>query len=135
MKIAILAFVVATVFGTFHPAQAAEKNDSMMKQIYDSARNNSGLIKFCADKGYLKEDSTDNVNKLAIILYKMPGDFDKSDGNRNEALGRKGEVLVDGKFRSLESNLPSNLTLEEWCGLADQHMREGLKHFESPLVS
>ncbi len=131
MKITILIIAVATIFGTFHPAQAAGKDDVMMKQIYDTARNNLGLIQYCADKEFLKEDSTENANKMAIVLYKMPGDFDKSDGIKNQALGRKGVVLVNGEFITLESNLPSKLSLRQWCELADQHMREGLKHFET----
>ncbi|WP_228759312.1 hypothetical protein [Pseudomonas neuropathica] len=57
----------------------------------------------------------------------IPGQMDKSDGDKNEAHGRKGEVLDDGQYKTLEANLPPSLTLKQWCEQADQGMRQGLE--------
>lgn len=89
----------------------------------------SGLIKHCVDKGYLKADSTENANKMVAFVANMPGKFDKADGDKNESFGRKGDVLADGQYKSLEGNLPPDLSLKQWCEQADQGMREGLKQF------
>ncbi|MFJ2465255.1 hypothetical protein [Pseudomonas sp. NPDC087615] len=87
----------------------------------------SGLINNCVDKGFLKADSTVNANKMVAFVAGIPGAMDKSDGDKNEAHGRKGEVLANGEYKNLESSLPPNLTLKQWCEQADQGMRQGLK--------
>lgn len=52
---------------------------------------------------------------------------DKSDGDKIEAQGRKGEMFMNGEYQKLEGNLPPTLSLKQWCEQADQGMRNGLK--------
>ncbi|PMQ08986.1 hypothetical protein PseAD21_22470 [Pseudomonas sp. AD21] len=127
MKIASLILAMAAAFGTCSLAHAEGQDAATLKGVYDNGRNMSGLIKSCVDKGILKADSAENANKMVAFVGNMPGDFDKRDGDRNEEFGRKGEALVNGEYKSLESNLPPSLTLKQWCEQADQGMRQGLK--------
>ncbi|WP_339466078.1 hypothetical protein [Pseudomonas sp. EA_65y_Pfl2_P74] len=127
MKIASLILAMAAVFGICNIAHADGKDAATLKGIYDIGRNMSGLVKNCVDKGFLKADSVESANKMVVFVDNMPGDFDKHDGDKNEQSGRKGEVLANGEYKNLESNLPPNLTLKQWCEQADQGMREGLK--------
>jgi len=127
MKTASLILAMAAAFGAHSLAHAEGQDAATLKGIYDNGRNMSGLIKSCVDKGFLKADSAENANKMAAFVGNMPGDFDKRDGDKSEQSGRKGEVFTDGEYKSLESNLPPNLTLKQWCEQADQGLREGLK--------
>jgi hypothetical protein len=127
VKTASLILAITAAIGTFNLAHADGKDAATLKGIYDTGRNMSGLIKSCVDKGFLKADSAENANKMVVFVDNMPGDFDKRDGDKNEQFGRKGEVLANGEYKSLESNLPPNLTLKQWCEQADQGMRQGLK--------
>jgi len=125
-NIAVILALTAT-FGLCALARADAPDPATLKGMYDTGRNMSGLIKHCVDKGYLKADSTENANKMVAFVANMPGAFDKADGDKNESLGRKGEVLADGQYKSLQGNLPPDLSLKQWCEQADQGMREGLK--------
>lgn len=127
MKIASLILAMAAAFGTCSLAHAEGQDAATLKGVYDNGRNMSGLIKGCVDKGILKADSAESANKMVAFVDKMPGDFDKRDGDRNEEFGRKGKALVNGEYKSLEGNLPPNITLKQWCEQADQGMRQGLK--------
>lgn len=127
MKATSLFLAIAATVGISSLARAEASDPATLKGMYDTGRNMSGLIKHCVDKGYLKADSTENANKMVAFVANMPGAFDKADGDKNESLGRKGEVLADGQYKSLKSNLPPDLSLEQWCKQADQGMREGLK--------
>ncbi len=127
MKATSLILAMAATFGISGLASAAAPDSATLKGMYDTGRNMSGLIKHCVDKGYLKADSTENANKMVAFVANMPGEFDKADGDKNEGFGRKGEVLTDGQYKSLEGNLPPNLNLKQWCEQADQGMRQGLK--------
>ncbi|MFJ2479162.1 hypothetical protein ACIOWE_02670 [Pseudomonas sp. NPDC087598] len=127
MKKAAFFFAITAAFGTVNVAHAEGPDAATLKGIYDMGRNTAGLIKHCVDKGLLKADSVDNANKMVGFVSEMPGEMDKSEGDKSEANGRKGEVLTEGKYQKLEANLPSNLTLKQWCEQADQGMREGLK--------
>ncbi|MGX9378934.1 hypothetical protein [Pseudomonas sp. JQ36] len=127
MKATSLILALTATFGLSTLARAEAPDPATLKGMYDTGRNMSGLIKHCVDKGYLKADSTENANKMVAFVANMPGAFDKADGDKNENLGRKGEVLADGQYKSLKSNLPPDLSLEQWCKQADQGMREGLK--------
>ncbi|WP_025113300.1 hypothetical protein [Pseudomonas sp. H1h] len=127
MKATSLFLAIAATVGLSGLAHAEAPDPATLKGMYDSGRNMSGLIKHCVDKGYLKADSTENANKMVAFVANMPGEFDKADGDKSEGFGRKGEVLADGQYKSLEGNLPPDLNLKQWCEQADQGMREGLK--------
>ena len=129
MKATSLFLAIAATVGISSLASAEAPDSATLKGMYDTGRNMSGLIKHCVDKGYLKADSTENANKMVAFVANMPGEFDKADGDKNEGFGRKGEVLADGQYKSLEGNLPPDLSLKQWCEQADQGMREGLKQF------
>lgn len=127
MKATSLFLAIAATVGISSLARAEAPDPATLKGMYDTGRNMSGLIKHCVDKGYLKADSTENANKMVAFVANMPGAFDKADGDKNESFGRKGEVLADGQYKSLQGNLPPDLSLKQWCVQADQGMREGLK--------
>lgn len=127
MKATSLILALTATFGLSTLARAEAPDPATLKGMYDTGRNMSGLIKHCVDKGYLKADSTENANKMVAFVANMPGAFDKADGDKNESFGRKGEVLTDGQYKSLQGNLPPDLSLKQWCVQADQGMRKGLK--------
>jgi len=127
MKNTAVILALTATFGFSTLARAEAPDPATLKGMYDTGRNMSGLIKHCVDKGYLKADSTENANKMVAFVANMPGAFDKADGDKNEGLGRKGEVLTDGQYKSLQGNLPPDLSLKQWCVQADQGMRKGLK--------
>ncbi|MGY1892338.1 hypothetical protein DMX02_05890 [Pseudomonas jessenii] len=127
MKYTALIFALTAALGTASFAHAEEMDPAALKNAYDMGRNSVGLINHCVDKGFLKADSTKNANKMAAFMAGMPGQVDKSDGDKIEAQGRKGEVLVNGEYQKLEGNLPPTLSLKQWCEQADQGMRNGLE--------
>ena len=127
MKNTALILALITAIGTVNVAHAEELDAATLKGMYDTGRNMSGLINHCVDKGFLKAESTVNANKMVAYVAGVPGQMDKSDGDKNEAHGRKGEVFADGEYKSLEANLPPSLTLKQWCAQADQGMRQGLE--------
>lgn len=127
MKYTALLLAMTAAFGVSSLAHAEEIDAATLKSVYDSGRNTTGLIKHCVDKGFLKADSTANADKMAAFVEGMPGPVDKKDGDKNEAQGRKGEVLVEGEYQKLETGLPASLSLKQWCEQADEGMRHGLK--------
>ncbi|WP_242208990.1 MULTISPECIES: hypothetical protein [unclassified Pseudomonas] len=127
MKYTALILAMTAALGTASFAQAEEIDPAALKNAYDMGRNSVGLINHCVDKGFLKADSTKNANKMAAFMAGMPGQVNKSDGDKIEAQGRKGEVLVNGEYQKLEGNLPPTLSLKQWCQQADQGMRNGLE--------
>ena len=124
MKNTALILAMTAAFGNFNLAHAEGPDPAALKGMYDTGRNMSGLINHCVDKGFLKADSTENAKKMVAFVAGIPGGMDKSDGDKNEAHGRKGEVLESGEYKSLEN---SPLGLKEWCQQADEGMRQGLK--------
>jgi hypothetical protein len=127
MKNTALILALTAALGTVNVAHAEGPDAATLKGMYDTGRNMSGLINHCVDKGFLKAESTVNANKMVAFVAGIPGQMDKSDGDKNEAQGRKGEVLDDGQYKTLEANLPPSLTLKQWCEQADQGMRQGLE--------
>lgn len=126
MKNAALIFVLSSAISTFNIAQAEGIDPAVLKNIYDSTRNASGLITYCVDKGFLKSDSTENAKKMVAYAKGMPGGVDTSDGDKNEAYGREGKSKgPDGKYESVESAAPQGV--EAWCKGADEGVHEGLK--------
>ncbi|MGF6329339.1 hypothetical protein ABH909_002217 [Pseudomonas sp. BS3782 TE3695] len=124
MKSTVLILAMTAAFGTFSLAHAEGPDPAALKGMYDTSRNMSGLINHCVDKGFLKADSIENAKKMVAFVTGIPGGMDKSDGDKNEARGRKGEVLENGEYKSLET---SRLGLKEWCQQADEGMQQGLK--------
>ncbi|MDN3222568.1 hypothetical protein [Pseudomonas nunensis] len=126
MKNTALIFVLASTFSTFNLAQAEDVDPAVLKNVYDSTRNISGLITYCVDKGFLKSDSTVNAKKMVAYAAGMPGGLDTRDGDKNEAYGREGKGKgPDGKYESVESAAPQGVAA--WCKGADEGVREGLK--------
>jgi hypothetical protein len=127
MKYTALIFAMTAALGTASFAHAEEMDPAALKNAYDMGRNSVGLINHCVDKGFLKADSTENAKKMNDFIKGMPGPVDKSDGDKIEAQGRKGEMFMNGEYQKLEGNLPPTLSLKQWCEQADQGMRNGLK--------
>jgi len=127
MKNTALILALTATLGTVNVAHAEGPDAATLKGMYDTGRNMSGLINHCVDKGFLKAESAANANKMVAFVAGIPGQMDKSDGDKNEAHGRKGEVLDGGQYKTLEANLPPSLTLKQWCEQADQGMRQGLE--------
>ncbi|WP_311881246.1 MULTISPECIES: hypothetical protein [unclassified Pseudomonas] len=126
MKNTAVILALISAFGIVNVAHAEGPDSAQLKQMYDTGRNTAGLIKHCVDKRFLNADSTENANKMVAYVNGIPGKLDKRDGDKNEAQGRKGEVLTQGQYLNLEASLPAELTLKQWCEQADQGMRQGL---------
>jgi hypothetical protein len=92
MKNTALILALIAAIGTVNVAHAEELDAATLKGMYDTGRNMSGLINHCVDKGFLKAESTVNASKMVAYVAGVPGQMDKSDGDKNEAHGRRGGV-------------------------------------------
>ncbi|WP_025110550.1 hypothetical protein [Pseudomonas sp. H1h] len=124
MKHTTSTLIIASVIGFLNPAHAEGVDPAVIKSVYDTGRNGSGLINYCVDKGFLKSDSTESAKKMNTYLAGLPG-VDTRDGEQYERYGRKGKIKQkDGKIERVET-APQGV--EAWCKGADEGLRRGLK--------
>ncbi|MFJ4143258.1 hypothetical protein [Pseudomonas sp. NPDC089734] len=126
MKNTASMFIMLGTLGVFNLAQAEGPDAAAIKQMYDTARNTSGLVNYCVDKGFLKADSSENAKKMVAYVAGVPGGVDTTGGDKLEAYGREGKVHGgDGQYLPLEGNVPQGV--EAWCKDAGEGLRQGLK--------
>lgn len=94
-KIAFLASIATLIAA---PAFAQTQADQM-KVAYEAARNQLGIIGYCADKGHTDTAAVDIQKKLLAML---PAPADKSGADAAEAAGRSGKLSAMGVTQDIE---------------------------------
>lgn len=93
--VASAAAVLASAAPSFAQTQADQ-----LKVAYQAARNQLGILGYCADKGHIDAAAVD-VQKKMIALIPAPADV--SGGDVAEAAGRKGTISAMGIEQNIET--------------------------------
>ena len=73
--------------------------DAESDQVYNSARNQLGLIKYCAENGHVPAETVDAYEKIIAML---PAASDVAESEKFEAEGVKGNSYDGTQTVSLE---------------------------------
>jgi hypothetical protein len=107
-KIVYAAGFLLSGVGAAH-AQAPDQ----MKMMYESARNQLGIMEYCADKGAGDVAAIDTQKKL---LGMIPPPADTSGGDAAEKTGRSGKVAAMGIEKNFdEAAKAQGSTTEAYC--------------------
>ncbi|MGX5733602.1 pore-forming ESAT-6 family protein [Bosea thiooxidans] len=87
----------AAVLASAAPSFAQTQADQL-KVAYEAARNQLGILGYCADSGHI-DGSAAEVQKKLIAL--IPAPADAGGGDAAEAAGRKGTLSVMGVEQSI----------------------------------
>lgn len=97
-KSLIVASAVA-VLSSATPSFAQTQADQL-KVAYQAARNQLGILGYCADKGHIDAAAVDVQKKLVAMI---PAPADASGGDAAEAAGRKGTISAMGVEQNIEA--------------------------------
>jgi len=97
-KSLITASAVAVLSATT-PVFAQTQADQL-KVAYQAARNQLGILGYCADKGHIDASAVDVQKKLVAMI---PAPADASGGDAAEAAGRKGTISAMGMEQDIEA--------------------------------
>lgn len=95
-----LMLVVAAALLSFVAPSFAQTQADQLKVAYQAARNQLGILGYCADKGYTDGGAVE-VQKKLIALIPAPADL--SGGDAAEAAGRKGKISAMGMEQDIEA--------------------------------
>lgn len=95
----LMALAAAALLSSAAPAFAQTQADQL-KVAYQAARNQLGILGYCADKGYTDGGAVE-VQKKLIALIPAPADL--SGGDAAEAAGRKGKISAMGIEQDVEA--------------------------------
>lgn len=95
----LMAVSAVALLGSVGPSFAQTQADQL-KVAYQAARNQLGILGYCADKGYTDAAAAD-VQKKLIAMIPVPADV--SGGDAAEAAGRKGTISAMGMEQSIEA--------------------------------
>ncbi len=93
-----LITVSATAFLASATPSFAQMQPDALKAAYQAARNQLGILAYCADRGHIDGTAAAMQRKLVALI---PAPADKSSGDAAEAAGRKGMVSVMGVDQDL----------------------------------
>ena len=93
----LMTVSTVALLGSVAPSFAQAQADQL-KVAYQAARNQLGILGYCADNGHI-DGSAAGVQKKLIAL--IPAPADGSGGDAAEAAGRKGTVSVMGIEQSI----------------------------------
>ena len=94
-----LMAVSAVVFLGSVATSFAQTQADQLKVAYQAARNQLGILGYCADKGYTDAAAADVQKKLIAMI---PAPSDLSGGDAAEAAGRKGTISAMGMEQDIE---------------------------------
>ena len=97
-KSLIVASTIAFL-GSVAPSFAQTQADQL-KVAYQAARNQLGILGYCADKGHIDASASDVQKKLIGFI---PAPADVSGGDAAEAAGRKGKISAMGMEQDIET--------------------------------
>ena len=95
----LMAATAVALLGSADPSFAQSQADQL-KVAYQAARNQLGILGYCADKGYTDAGAAE-VQKKLIAMIPVPADV--SGGDAAEAAGRKGTISVMGMGQNIEA--------------------------------
>lgn len=78
----------------------AQSQADQLKVAYQAARNQLGILGYCADKGFTDSAAVDVQKKLIAVI---PAPADMSGGDAAEAAGRKGTISAMGMEQNIEA--------------------------------
>ncbi|UZF93857.1 pore-forming ESAT-6 family protein [Bosea sp. NBC_00550] len=94
----LIAASAVAVLASAAPSLAQTQADQL-KVAYQAARNQLGILGYCADKGHIDASAVD-VQKKMMGLIPTPADV--SGGDAAEAAGRKGTISAMGMEQNIE---------------------------------
>ena len=95
----LMAATAVVLLGSAAPSFAQSQADQL-KVAYQAARNQLGILGYCADKGYTDAGAAE-VQKKLIAMIPVPADV--SGGDAAEAAGRKGTISAMGMEQNIEA--------------------------------
>ena len=95
----LIAASAVVVLTSAAPAWAQTQADQL-KVAYQAARNQLGILGYCAEKGHIDASAVDVQKKLVALI---PAPADASGGDAAEAAGRKGTVSAMGMEQNIEA--------------------------------
>ncbi len=95
----LMAASTVALLGSVAPSFAQTQADQL-KVAYQAARNQLGILGYCADKGYTDAGAAEAQKKL-IAMIPVPSDV--SGGDAAEAAGRKGTISAMGMEQNIEA--------------------------------
>lgn len=95
----LMAASAVAFLGSVAPSFAQTQADQL-KVAYQAARNQLGILGYCADKGYTDAAAAD-VQKKLIGFIPVPADV--TGGDAAEAAGRKGTISAMGMEQNIET--------------------------------
>ncbi|CAH1648346.1 conserved exported hypothetical protein [Hyphomicrobiales bacterium] len=108
----LIAGVAGAVLASVVPA-AAQSQADQLKVAYQAARNQLGILGYCADKGHIDASAAEIQKKLIALI---PAPADVSGGDAAEAAGRKGTLSAMGIEQDLETiTKAQNATPAAYC--------------------
>ncbi|WP_353182325.1 pore-forming ESAT-6 family protein [Bosea sp. (in: a-proteobacteria)] len=107
-----MAVAAAALLSSVVPSFAQSQADQL-KVAYQAARNQLGILGYCADKGYTDGAAVDVQKKLIALI---PAPADVSGGDAAEAAGRKGTISAMGMEQDIEAIAKAqNSTSAAYC--------------------
>ncbi|WP_293801076.1 pore-forming ESAT-6 family protein [uncultured Bosea sp.] len=94
----LMAATAVALLGSAAPSFAQTQADQL-KVAYQAARNQLGILGYCADKGYTDAAAAEVQKKLIAMI---PAPADASGGDAAEAAGRKGTISAMGMEQNIE---------------------------------
>jgi hypothetical protein len=92
---------------------AQAQSPDQMKMVYEAARNQLGVLEYCADKGMADSSAVDTQKKMLTLL---PPPADTSGGDAAEKVGRTGKVAALGVEKTLdEAAKAQGSTTDAFC--------------------
>jgi len=111
-KKSFMAVAAAALLSSVVPSFAQSQADQL-KVAYQAARNQLGILGYCADKGYTDGAAVDVQKKLIALI---PAPADVSGGDAAEAAGRKGTISAMGMEQDIEAIAKAqNSTSAAYC--------------------
>ncbi|QEL21530.1 hypothetical protein FQV39_02270 [Bosea sp. F3-2] len=94
----LIAASAAAVLASAAPSFAQTQADQL-KVAYQAARNQLGILGYCAEKGHIDASAGEAQKKLIALI---PAPVDASGGDAAEAAGRKGTISAMGMEQNIE---------------------------------
>lgn len=95
----LIAASAAAFLASPAPSSAQTQADQL-KVAYQAARNQLGILGYCAEKGHIDASAVDVQRKLVALI---PAPADASGGDAAEAAGRKGTISAMGMEQNIEA--------------------------------
>lgn len=94
----LIAASAVAVLSSAAPSFAQTQADQL-KVAYQAARNQLGILGYCAERGHIDGAAVEVQKKLIALI---PAPADASGGDAAEAAGRKGTISAMGMEQNIE---------------------------------